>query len=397
MTRIIDVVNFNSDASCLSAQAWLEALDGGETSLFCRWLKAYVDHEKKVVLGLIGATVADIAVLNPEAIDLINAYPEIFQLIYRPYVHDIALLRSPRGFELNVELGRKALQTEFPHRVPFFLPPEFMVTGEQIRVLSRLGMEVIFINASRFSKDIQQQIPTTPYRVKGVLDSSLICIPFEGKLTSCFLESLYRFDASPWNGGINGRHAALLFAWRDGESAFLIPQGVEREENWLRNEAPDIRREFLPDTRSAECLASPQNPKRYYSSYPVHSFSRWMKEFRMLGYIQRVQEIEKKVDQLSPRHLALWFQTINSDILSAVEKHAHRIRLSVKDSPVLSYEHVIQRSERGFEGEDYLSLLEASLEHQASDYGDASHAAHMQKLRARLKYMERLFTNERQQ
>ena len=42
MSVLVDVVNFNADASCLDSARWLQALTGGAESEFCRWLNLYV-------------------------------------------------------------------------------------------------------------------------------------------------------------------------------------------------------------------------------------------------------------------------------------------------------------------------------------------------------------------
>jgi hypothetical protein len=41
-------------------------LKGGGDSQICRWLGAYVEASRRVVLGFTGATVADLAMLNPK-------------------------------------------------------------------------------------------------------------------------------------------------------------------------------------------------------------------------------------------------------------------------------------------------------------------------------------------
>jgi hypothetical protein len=390
MTVLVDIVNFNCDASCLPARGWLDTLRAGKNSALYRWLMNYVVYEKKVVLGLMGATIADMATWNPESLDLINAHSEVFQLILRPFVHDIALLRSPKGFELNFLFGRKCIEREFKHVSPFFLPPEFMLTSEQVHYLSEAGVKGTFINASRYAEDIQRRIPDKPYRVRGVLGSELLCIPCEGKLTVVFLESLYGFDGRAWNHALLSSNSPLIFSWRDGESALLIPEGIEREENWLRSESPSIQREFLEDLRVTDLEPEGQEEDQFYRSYPVHSFTRWMKEFRMLGFVQRLQAIERKLEGFSLIELGLWLQAVNSDILSAVEKPSPTVQLGLKNRPDLLKEHVIKRSERGFEGEDYLALLEGSLRGERCDHLDRSQAPHIQKARARIRYLGRL-------
>jgi hypothetical protein len=393
MTRLVDVVNFNADASCLAAGEWLAILDGGRRSRMCRWLEQYVALRHPVVLGFVGGAIADIATFNPEAIALINANRDLIEPVLRPFSHDIGLLRSARGFDLNVSLGRAVARREFSDVIEFFLPPEFMLTNSQVKSLADAGVAGIFLNATRFKEETRDRIPGVPFMLEGVLEARLPCIPFQGALTKAYLDSLHAFNSTAWNDAVLGASETPVFTWRDGESAFLIPDGIEREQVWLAGESSDIRREILStalhnlsfehhDPRSAE--APP--------SYPVHSFSAWFKEFRMLGFLGRLQKIEDRLDSLPNDLAVLWLQAINSDILSAVEK----------DSPIVSLKpqpgthsaesrFTIWRSERGFEGEDYLALLEAALvdPDRLAKLSNSSRP-HLRKLWARLEYARTL-------
>ena len=72
MTKtVVDIVNFNADASCLSSSIWLDALQGGTNSKICQWLELFVRNNKKVSLGFTGSTLADIKKFNPDAINII--------------------------------------------------------------------------------------------------------------------------------------------------------------------------------------------------------------------------------------------------------------------------------------------------------------------------------------
>ena len=127
--------------------------------------------------------------------------------------------------------------------------------------------------------------------------ASLSCIPFHGVLTDRYLDSLHRFGSAPWNEAVSSLEDDPLFSWRDGESPFLMPRGQEREKAWLEGEASSVERVHTVD------LSLRYTPERsleahQYRSYPVHSFSAWMKEFRMLGYIHRLQEIEAGLGRL---------------------------------------------------------------------------------------------------
>jgi hypothetical protein len=376
MRRLVDVVNFNGDGSCLSSETWLQALRGGDRSLMCSWLRIYVDLRRRVSLGLIGATVADISAYNPEALALIREHPEIFESLLRPFSHDIALLRSDAGFTLNIRLGQEILSRELGAVVPAYLPPEFMLTNGQVALLSELGATATFINASRFRPEVQSEIPAVPYLVEGVLGKTLRCIPLDGTLTHAYLRSVQLFDDS-WNRAVTTGSGTLVGAWRDGEGAFFLPRGIERERAWLAAEDPSIERLFVRDILASASF------DRHGGSYPVHSFSEWVKEFRMLGYVHRLEAVEARIETLSATEQILLFCAANSDVMSAVEKEAPRVR--VRDEAGGSEREVIlHRSCRGFEGEEFLAILEGwrtkpEVRRWLRDGG----GAHLAKMRAR--------------
>ena len=250
MTRLVDIVNFNADASCLSAGDWLAALAGGSDSTMCRWLRVYADAGRRVVLGFTGATVADLARLNPEAIAIVNQHPEVFESVLRPFSHDIALLRSPAGFALNVAAGRASIAQEFRKVSPYFLPAEFMLTNAQVCHLARSGVRGTFVNASRYQPELRARIPARPYLVRGIFGSTLRCVPIEGALSDAYLRALHLWDVVSWNQTVAERQDRVPFSWRDGESFLLVPDGIERERAWLEEESPDIERLFLSDAES---------------------------------------------------------------------------------------------------------------------------------------------------
>jgi hypothetical protein len=393
LTRLVDVVNFNADASCLAAGEWLAILEGGERSRLCQWLGIFTELHRPTVLGFMGGAIADMATFNPEAIALINANPNVFDLVQRPFSHDVGLLRSERGFILNLNLGRAIARREFRHVNEFFLPPEFMLSNSQVKNLADGGSAGIFLNATRFKEELRQRLPKIPFILEGVLGSQLPCIPFEGALTSAYLDALHNFDSALWAEAVRAASAPRVFTWRDGESCFLVPDGIERERHWLAGEASDIRRETLRSAlTNLHFASSDELPADSSRSYPVHSFSAWIKEFRMLGFLDRLAQIEARLESLPEHLLVVWLQAINSDILSAVEKDSPVISLSsLPGSGQAKTLHTIWRSERGFEGEDYLALLEAALQSPgAMDHLWTSTKPHFRKLRARIEYVRRL-------
>lgn len=392
MKFLVDVVNLNADASCLSSSYWLKCLKGGKSSSLYNFFNIYVKLKKKVSLGLTGATVADISEHNPECIELINNNPEIFELLIRPFSHDIALLRTPTGFKKNLETGIKVLSREFHNITNYFLPPEFMLTNEQVKIIMDSNIDGVFINSSRFKPEIKKSIPDKPYILKGILNSRIKCIPFSGKLTNNFLDSLHLYSSSEWNNSILDVKNDNVFSWRDGESAFFLPDGNEREEFWLLNEDKKIERALLKDVINSINFISEEetNSNNNFNSYPIHSFTAWVKESRLLGFLKRVQDIEENLSEIDLFRLFIWLQVINSDILSAVEKESPTIRIknNVNEAEIANY--TIKRSNRGFEGEEYLAILEKNNDECIQDYLKHSKEPHIIKLRSRLHYLEKI-------
>src|SRR5688500_12112914 len=177
MTSLVDVVNFNADASCLDSRRWLQALSGGEDSEFCRWLLLYARLGKRTVLGLTGATLADLEAHNPEAIEIIRQQPDVFEAVVRPFSHDVALLRRPEAFTLNLALGRITASEVFERQTDFYLPPEFMLSSEQVALLREEGIGGVFVNSQRLTPQVRRRIPDEPYWVRGIADTRLRCVP----------------------------------------------------------------------------------------------------------------------------------------------------------------------------------------------------------------------------
>ena len=112
----------------------------------------------------------------------------------------------------------------------------------------------------------------------------------------------------------------------------------------------------------------------------------------MLGYLRRLEGFDATA--LSSDKLALWLQAINSDVLSATEKDSPVVQIHLKAAAesagkVVSW--TISRSARGFEGEDYLAMLERwDTDQAARAHADQSSKPHMQKLRIRMKVLRTL-------
>jgi len=378
MTKtVVDIVNFNADASCLSSSIWLDALQGGINSKICQWLELFVRNNKKVSLGFTGSTLADIKKFNPDTINIINEKKDIFEIILRPWSHDISLYRTDNLFIYNVELGIRTIKSEFDSVSDYYLAPEFMITSRQIELISKMGIEAIFINPDRYQNDIKRRIIPTSHIVYGTSESNIKCIAIHGKTTQKYLSSCQLNDPKIWDKFIQDFPDDLIFSWRDGESFLLIPDGLSREESLLQGESENINRKKL-QSLEINYEDSSLYDRSYYKSYPIHSFTAWIKEMKMMWYVDRIRKIENNFSKLSDLQITLLLQLINSDILASVEKISPKIKLKIKG---VIEDFIIYRSERGFEGEDYLQLIDDPNFRNDS-------APHIKKLIARHEYLK---------
>lgn len=382
MTRqFVDVVNLNGDASCLSVKSWLGHLEGGKESTLYRWLNLYPRLGRKVSLGATGATLVDIAVANPDSIALLRANPQIFEILGRPYAHDIATTRSSSGFELNILVGLKTIETLLKTRPNWYLPPEFMVTPQQIHTLSTYGYKGLFVLPGRFSERDRMRLPSALFVARGAAKSQLVCAPSKWSLTKQYLSAIQTFDSSGFYSELSEQLEVPQVLWRDGESPFLLPNSVEREEHWLREQPEDIQRTFL-----SELDLQLSADQAYY--YPLHSFQNWMEDLKLFGYLNYIQSLEARLGTLRSWEKAIWLELINSDILSSVEKDDPVIELVDFESRK-SEKYVIRRSDRYYEAQELAFMLE-----KYDDYGpfvtDHLHEHHRMKTEGRIEFLRQL-------
>ena len=373
---IIDIINFNADASCLPSRVWLDSLQGGKNSKIYQWLSLFVKNNKKISLGIIGSTLADIKKYNPDVINIINENKAIFEIILRPLSHDISLFRTDSFFIFNVELGIKSIKSEFESVSNYYLAPEFMITSKQIELIKSMDVEAIFINPERYQNDIKERIIPIPHIVYGTLGTSMKCITIKGDSTQKYLSSCQLFDPKIWDQFIQDSPDETIFSWRDGESFLLIPDGLSREESWLKGESTNFIRDQLHSIK-IKYEDSSLLERKFYKSYPINSFKAWIKEMKMMWYIDRTNMIEKKFMELSDFQKTLLLQLINSDILASEEKISPKIKL-FKNGEIEDF--TIYRSERRFEGEDYLNLINGQNFKNDSE-------PHIKKLIARHEYI----------
>jgi hypothetical protein len=180
----------------------------------------------------------------------------------------------------------------------------------------------------RFKPEIKLRLPLKPYLIKGLFETEVKCIPFHENLTHGYLSSIQLYDSKRWNSAIERSESSDVYSWRDGESSFFLPNGNQRENAWLQNESKKINRVFLSDCTPRTIFSSNDKlVENQYHYYPVHSFTAWVKEFRMLGFINKIKNIEDNLSRLSLQEIAVWLQVINSDILSAIEKDSPVVKI----------------------------------------------------------------------
>lgn len=402
---LLDIVNLNGDASCLASSKWLSCLRGGRDSLFMLMLRNYVQFERKVNLGLVGATVKDIAFFNPEAISFINDHPEVFQLLMRPFTHDNPMFRLPEGFKFNLEQGVKCIRKYFKNVSRFYLPPEIMLTSEQIRILKEFGVQAVFVHKGRYENSVTRRLPDKPFVLIGTLNARMLTIPLDSQAEKKYLSVLHGVSApDDWMQFLNHGGLSQRFIWRDGESCLLLPSAVECEgEIFAAEQSYGVERSFLSDCFFDIDSWEPSSNDDALRYFPLHSVRPWLDEMRLYWFVSRVRDTEKEIETLSEAEKWLWLLTINSDILSAAEKKPPRIQVAPKffrvDPNHFSWNGVIpvrekgqlilSRSERAGEGQDYLAYFDELRSNRmtAKDILNAwqeSKDAHLKKAYARL-------------
>ena len=379
MLKLVDIVNWNADASCLSADRWLTALDGGAESEFCGWLRLYVEFQRPVCLGLTGPTLADLYELNPEALALVRSHPQIFSFVRRPFAHDIGLLRTAEGLACNIDYGARAMRLALGCVPDAYLAPEFMCNAMQVSALVAAAVRCTFIHPSRFdaAAAAAANLPRQPYPVRGLFDDTLPCVPFLTKATEAYLDALHRLDSSHWNECLAEVREATAYTWRDGESAFLLPDSLLRERRWLSQESGSVQR--IGWQEAAWQIEARGEPR----AYPIHPFSAWIREMKTYWYLADLRDIERNLVSLGPEQLHLWLLAINSDILSSIEKRSPQVRLVLGDGSHAHFE--IRRQEKCTDGEECLALIRGAH----SDLGKQSSPSRRLR-RARLSFLQRL-------
>ena len=374
MRQLIDIVNLNSKASCLSSERWLKALEGGSQSELYQLLMLYVKAGAKVNLGIIGTTLADIKEFNPECIELINAHPECFEMIHRPYVHSLSIFWSDVVFAQNVRQGKALIEKEFKRIYPAYLPPEFVLRNSQLVRLKKEGIGLTFIHPNRVKKDVMKNFPQDKFCIQTIQQEEMNCAVFDPNYDAYYLDCIQKLSSEQLAGS-----SQLVYGWRDGESPFLIPDGVEREAHFVAQSSKQFKRYFLSEVMESSSFEQKVN------AYPQNSLLPWFSNFRLLWYINEVKLLESGLQDLSPLKSALFLLLLNSDILSSTEKNHVQVSLRTLEPPIQHNSYEIKRQNRNLEAEELMYLIENCTDQEILAYIDAHDSAFIRLLKAELK------------
>lgn len=355
--KLVDIINLNSKASCLSTSRWQKALQGGQNSELFKILKTYVELNSKVTLGIIGSTLADIAAFNPKVIQLIAEHPQNFELIYRPYVHSLSIFWSDKVFKKNVEFGKLIIDKYFNNVYPAYLPPEFVLRNSQLVRLKKSGIKTTFIHPNRVKSDFKEKLPRSSFTIRTIQEQDINCIPFNDKYDKYYLDTIQMMQhAEPFRP-----EGDTIIGWRDGESPFFLPDSVEREQHFIKESNKQFQRVFLSE------IKEPLD-KETIKSYPQNSLLPWFSNFRLLWYINELKMLESSHQNMSEVKHALFYLLLNSDVLSSTEKNNIKVRLnSLRDSGNIK-RFTIRRQSRNLEAEEILYLIENCDDHEILEY-----------------------------
>jgi hypothetical protein len=372
---LVDVINLNAEASCLSTKRWLKALRGGKESELHKLLDAYVAHDLKINLGIVGSTLAEIEYLNPECITLINSHPQNFEILIRPFIHSLSILWSNDTFSYNYKLGKTYIESKLENCINWYLPPEFAMRNSHVYSLSRLDCKGTFIHPKRVKSDLKSSLPTGPFTLASIQDIEMPCVNFTEDYDTYYLDQLQVFKSSITFD------ETVVYGWRDGESPFFLPNSVQREEQFIINSSDSFDRIFLSEALSQ----TEKTTKTTIHSYPQNSLLPWLRNFRLFWFTSEIKAIEQSFNQLSKTKQILFLNLLNSDILSSIEKNDVTIELKQLGEKQNTAPYLIKRKERNLDAENILFIFNNFDDLQIEQYIENSDSQFFTKIKARYK------------
>ena len=342
---LVDIVNLNSDASCLSSERWMKALAGGLNSELFQILNSYVVEGQKVNLGIIGSTLSEILEYNNECIELINANPDIFEIVLRPFVHSLSILWHDETFKRNFDIGEQLTKLVFRNVYDWYLPAEFALRNNQVYMIQDRILGT-FIHPKRIRKNLNKMDVEGCGMMQSLQSAEQKFIGLTENYDSYYLEEIQKFSSNIHF------EKDIIFGWRDGESPFLLPSSVNRELHFIKQTATRFNRKFL-----SECVDVKMNAENKVNSYPQNSLLPWMGGFRLYWYVQEVKMLEMQFMELSKIKKMLFMFLLNSDILSCTEKSDVSIDIANEKGDLVYTNLVLGRVQKNLDAEDILYVI----------------------------------------
>ena len=230
-----------------------------------------------------------------------------------------------------------------------------------------------FIHPNRVKKDVLKTLPKDCFSIQTIQNEKIDCISFDPNYDSYYLDSIQKLSEENLAG-----NSDVVFGWRDGESPFLITEGVQREAHFVKQTQAQFKRQFLSEAIGKRPFQAQVN------AYPQNSLLPWFSNFRLLWYINEVKLLESGLAELSELKSALFLLLLNSDILSSTEKNHVQVSLRNLKAPFQHTSYEIKRQSRNLEAEEIMYLIENCEDAEINDYLEKNNSPFILLLKAEL-------------
>lgn len=341
---MLDLINFNADASCLPRHTWRHCLSSGQ---FHNHIQSYSLTSQPFLIGFTGLTLVDISLHSPATLDLLNNSPNIRHVV-RPLVHSLPKGMSLNLRHLNIVLGYAILLRLINRDLiePAYLPPEFFFRVDEIPSLHSVGCKYLFHCIHRSNMEKRPYSGLQICTLNSPDGSSLQSIQLDSSFSHAYLSSLQLHHA------LDDQHGIL---WRDGESPLLIPNGIDRERWFLSNSGPR--------TTFQQYLSIPLHaPPVSLGYYPLSPLAPWTGDQSNFWFYEIASSLRDSYNlnkPLSPLQVLLVLFSYSSDLVASAAKIDVQIRLKHDPQSDSTFAYTIHRDQRAAEAEliDYLSTI----------------------------------------
>jgi len=255
---MIDIVNFNGDASCLKRARYLHAIREGEIA---QWLGYYEASSRHVSVGMCGVSLIDLFIHKDSAsLDLLRSSSYI-HTIYRPFVHALSTVMDPSLSCINILLGILVTRTILARTSNYFLPPEFLFRMSDVLTLRKCGVEYTFDISPDTLNHANELLPYSIIRcLVHPSGASIKSINMHQCSTKAYLRCIQ----------IMSEYCGTDNLWRDGESFLFLPDGLKREEMFI-NQTRHVKSivSYVQEMSSAELQLE-------LDYYPLRPLSPWI-------------------------------------------------------------------------------------------------------------------------